>query len=394
MTEKGKFLMESALKTAVTVMPSCVEEILRRLNREGFDAYVVGGCVRDLLMGKKPSDWDVCTSAEPDEIKRCFTDFETLDIGMRHGTVAVLAGKLTVEITTYRVDGPYTDGRRPDSVAFTKSLTEDLARRDFTVNAMAFHPEKGLADPFGGQTDLQKRQIRCVGEPEKRFSEDGLRIMRGLRFSSVLGFEITVPTEEAMRRCVSLTEKVSRERISVELSKLILGFDVDRVMRQYGDILKFAVKGFWPASVAYLPKILPVRLAVVFPENTETCLQDLKYSGQIVSQASRLNRLATGGQPKTPVEIRKLVAKEGEELAGLYFSMLGREKDFQKVVESGVCCSLRSLAVDGTDLIDAGVPQGKEVGMLLSELLNLVMEEKLDNDRDTLLKYVQGRTKS
>ena len=391
MTEKRKVPVETPLG-AETVMPDCVEKILQRLNQHGFEAYVVGGSVRDLLMGKKPSDWDVCTSAEPDEIKRCFADCRTLDIGIKHGTVAVLTEEMTVEITTYRVDGLYTDGRRPDSVTFTKSLTEDLARRDFTVNAMAFHPGEGLIDPFGGRADLQYGQIRCVGEPDKRFSEDALRIMRGLRFSSVLGFEISAGTAAAMGRWVSLTEKVSRERISVELSKLILGFDVDRVTAEYGDILKAIVRGFRPVPVAAFPNRLSVRLAAVFPENTETCLRELKFSSRIVSEAACLNRLIAGTPPQTPVEIRKLLAKEGEEAVSLYFSVLGRERELREVQESGVCFSLPRLAVNGKDLMDAGVPQGKEVGKILSELLNLVIEEKLDNDRDVLIKYLQGRT--
>lgn len=398
MTENEKkqtdTVRKNALAAAAGIMPAQVEEVLCRLNQQGFEAYVVGGCVRDILMGKKPSDWDVCTSAEPDDIKRCFDDLKTLDMGMCHGTVAVITGDLTVEITTYRVDGIYTDGRRPDSVSFTKSLAEDLARRDFTVNAMAFHQEKGLIDPFGGQADLQCGQIRCVGEPERRFSEDGLRIMRGLRFSSVLGFKISKSTAEAMRKWIRLTDKVSRERINIELSKLLLGIDVDRVLQEYGDILKSAVRGFQPAPVSHLPNRLSVRLAAVFPINTETCLRELKYSTRTVSEAVVLNRLAAGEQPQTPAEIRKLLAKEGIELSCLYFSMLGREQALQEVLESGMCYSLRQLAVGGKDLMAAGVPCGREVGRMLSELLHLVIEEKLDNDKETLLKYIQGRIKS
>ena len=184
------------MKETVIPIPPAAESIIDKLEASGFQAFVVGGCVRDSIMGRTPDDWDICTDANPEEMKEVFSGWRVIETGIKHGTLTILCGgedpgsREAFEVTTFRVDGDYSDNRHPDSVSFTGKIEEDLARRDFTVNAMAYSKKRGLADPFGGAEDIEKKIIRCVGDPETRFREDGLRIMRGVRFSSVLGFSI------------------------------------------------------------------------------------------------------------------------------------------------------------------------------------------------------------
>jgi tRNA nucleotidyltransferase (CCA-adding enzyme) len=214
-------------------LPNSVSFVLNRLEQKGFEAYIVGGCVRDSLLGKEPYDWDVCTDAKPDEIKDCFSDFTTVDTGIRFGTVTAVFPDMDIQITAYRTDSEYSDYRRPDRVSFTDSLKEDLSRRDFTINAMAYHPTKGLADFFGGLADLEKKTIRCVGDPSKRFTEDALRILRALRFSSVLSYFIEENTKKAAHQYKSLLLKISAERIVNEFNKLLLGDFVAEVLTEF-----------------------------------------------------------------------------------------------------------------------------------------------------------------
>jgi len=220
--------------------PAPVQTALDLLNQSGYEAFVVGGCVRDALRGAEPHDWDCTTNARPDEICACFRGYHVIETGLQHGTVTVVIEHMPIEITTYRIDGVYADHRRPDSVTFTDSLTDDLARRDFTVNAMAFHPRKGLIDPFHGAEDLQRGVIACVGNPRDRFDEDGLRILRAMRFSSVLNFEISAETAAAVHEQKNLLKHISAERIDTELTKLLCGTGVERVLTEFADVL-FAV---------------------------------------------------------------------------------------------------------------------------------------------------------
>ncbi len=210
--------------------------ILNTLENAGFDAYVVGGCVRDSLLGKKPYDWDVATNALPEEIKKTFSGIKTVDTGLKHGTVTVVYEGKNTEITTFRIDGEYSDSRHPDSVCFTEKLAADLARRDFTVNAMAYNEKDGIIDLFGGQKDLENRIIRCVGEPDKRFSEDALRILRGLRFASVLSFSLEENTAASIIKNEKLLEDISVERIGSELLKLLTGVNVFSVLSKYKSV--------------------------------------------------------------------------------------------------------------------------------------------------------------
>ena len=218
-------------------LPAHVAELLTCLKRAGFSAYVVGGCVRDSLLGLTPHDWDICTSALPDQMQAVFRGLHTVETGLKHGTLTVIVDHVPYEVTTYRVDGHYTDHRHPDSVRFVDDLTEDLARRDFTVNAMAWSPETGLADPFSGQQDLSAGLIRCVGEPEQRFEEDALRILRALRFASVYDFIIEPGTASALRRMAPDLHRVAGERVREELLRLLCGKGVGRILREYPEVL-------------------------------------------------------------------------------------------------------------------------------------------------------------
>lgn len=219
------------------VVPEAARLILDRLHAAGYAAYTVGGCVRDALSGRAPHDWDICTSAPPEATMAVFSDRRTLDVGMKHGTVTVLMDDAPYEITTFRMDGDYSDGRHPDSVAFTGRVEDDLARRDFTVNAMAYAPGEGLVDPFGGRDDLERGVIRCVGEPRERFREDALRILRGMRFAARFGFAVEAETARAMRELAPLLRGISAERVRAELEGLLVGPDAARVLREFTDVL-------------------------------------------------------------------------------------------------------------------------------------------------------------
>ena len=201
-------------------IPQKAEQILRTLNEAGYEAYVVGGCVRDSILDRVPGDWDITTSALPEQVKELF--HRTVDTGIQHGTVTVMMGKEGFEVTTYRVDGEYHDGRHPDAVTFTRSLEEDLKRRDFTINAMAYHPGHGLVDLFGGMEDINRKIISCVGDPVERFTEDALRMLRAVRFSAQLGFTVEENTKAALARMSGNLEHVSAERIQTELVKLLV----------------------------------------------------------------------------------------------------------------------------------------------------------------------------
>lgn len=217
-------------------VPDSIRQILERLNRAGFAAYVVGGCVRDALLGRRPHDWDICTSALPQEVVACFTDRIVHLTGVKHGTVLVSWEREGVEITTFRTEGGYSDHRHPDRVTFVRSLETDLARRDFTVNAMAYHPDRGVVDPFGGRRDLKKGVIRCVGVPEQRFQEDGLRILRALRFAARYGFSIEGETARAMEQCRALLDCIAVERIFQELKGFFCGRFVRMLLLEHRDI--------------------------------------------------------------------------------------------------------------------------------------------------------------
>ena len=223
------------------LLPGGAEKILGELAAKGHEAYVVGGCVRDSLLGREPKDWDVCTAAKPEEVESVFDGCRIIETGLKHGTVTVVLDDGQYEVTTFRTDGVYLDNRRPESVAFVADVREDLARRDFTVNAMAFHPAVGLVDPFEGLKDLVAGRISCVGNADERFAEDGLRIMRALRFASVYGFAIAPETADAIHRNKHLLRNIAVERVNVELCKLLCGKGAMDILLQYSDVVSVII---------------------------------------------------------------------------------------------------------------------------------------------------------
>ncbi|MBQ5972664.1 MAG: hypothetical protein IJL69_00565, partial [Oscillospiraceae bacterium] len=234
----------------VLAIPDNIRTALDVLRRGGFEGWLVGGCVRDGLMGKTPHDFDLTTDARPDELVRLFSGYHVIETGLKHGTVTVVVGGEPVEITAFRVDGAYRDHRHPETVTFTGDLSADLSRRDFTVNAMAYSPEKGLRDLFGGREDLARRVIRCVGEPDRRFEEDGLRILRAMRFASVLDFTVDPATAESMRRKAALLRAVSAERIFSEFTRFLTGPGAGRLLREFPTV-----------TAVFLPELAPDRAA-------------------------------------------------------------------------------------------------------------------------------------
>ena len=229
-------------------LPQGAQYVLESLKKNGYQAYAVGGCVRDSLLGRQPKDWDICTDALPEDMQRVFRGEHVIETGLKHGTLTVMRDGEPYEVTTFRVDGEYTDHRHPDGVHFVKEVREDLARRDFTINAMAWNPETGIVDAFGGREDLQQGLIRCVGEAEMRFGEDALRIMRALRFASVYGFRIEAETARAIHALKDTLHEVAAERIRVELAKLLCGRGVGQILREYSDVI-FAI----------LPQLAPMQ---------------------------------------------------------------------------------------------------------------------------------------
>ncbi len=218
-------------------IPEYAQTAMKALNKNGFEAFVVGGCVRDSIMGKHAHDWDMTTSAEPAETLEVFKDFRTIPTGIKHGTITVLIDSQPLEITTFRIDGDYKDNRRPDSVEFTRNIEKDLSRRDFTINALAYNEKDGVVDLFGGVKDIENKIIRAVGDPDKRFTEDALRIMRAIRFSSTLGFEIEKNTAESIKRNKHLLKNIAAERIRIELEKLLMGKDAEKILLRFSDVI-------------------------------------------------------------------------------------------------------------------------------------------------------------
>ena len=386
------------------ILPRPIEEILEMLTASGFDGYLVGGCVRDAAMGKAPHDYDITTNALPEQTKTVFEkDFKVIETGIKHGTVTVLAHGEPIEITTFRIDGEYRDNRHPESVSFTSDITEDLARRDFTVNAMAFSPKKGFVDPFGGLDDISRRIIRCVGEPDKRFHEDGLRILRALRFAATLGFDIDEATAVSIHKNKDLLRGISAERIYTELVKLLSGDFAQGILRDFSDTIKvFAPNTDSSASantVASLPKDKNLRLAAFLSlsgkENAEKFMQSMKTDTASRREVVHLVALLDGEIPDDRIAVKRFAAENGI-FASLKFAELakaaGKGTDFDKfcgvirrISEEGQCISIKQLAVNGSELADVGIPSGKATGQVLSALLDMVIAEKIENEKSILL---------
>ncbi len=435
-------------------IPDGARYILQTLNSAGHEAYLVGGCVRDLLRGVEPHDWDLCTSALPEETEQCLAGQRVIETGLKHGTVTVLVEGEPYEITTYRTEGPYSDSRRPDFVRFVSNLEEDLARRDFTMNAIAMDLEGNLRDPFGGADDIKAGLIRCVGEPDRRFREDGLRVMRALRFAAVFGYEIEEQTAQAVHENRTMLDRVAAERINAELCKLLVGKGAGNALRQYLHVLC----QFWPQlgplvtleqnnpwhcwggwehtinAVEGAPTDVTLRLAILLhdigkpacksiDENgidhfyghpavsarlADEMLRVLKFDNKTRERVVLLVECHDAQLPHRSQVIRRWLNRLGPEA---FFQLLEvkradsmgqaseKVKDrltelemirakAEQILAEGQCLTLKDLAVDGRDVIAAGIAPGPEVGRVLEGLLEQVLNNKILNERETLLKML------
>lgn len=422
--------------------------VIDKLEQAGFETWVVGGCVRDSLMGRVPHDWDLCTAATPEEMKKFLSDMPLLEIGSRHGTVTVCTPDGLIEVTTFRADGEYTDGRRPDCVRFVRDIREDLARRDFTVNAMAFSPVRGLYDPFNGQKDLKNDILRTVGDADRRFQEDGLRILRAVRFVSQFGFHVTAETALAMRRQIIRLDCVSVERIQEEWTKILCGRYVCRALREFTDIIGYFLPELRPMfncdqqnphhlynvwehtirAVGQVPAFPILRLAAllhdcgkpacktvdengvghfynhpaVSREIAKDLLRRLRYPNhdgeRIASLVANHDRILNGSKKIIrralsklgETQYRDLLALKKGDLVGQgtnrerIITLWKMERQLNDILQEDACLSLKNLAVNGRDMIALGLT-GSAIGETLRMLLDAVIEETLPNEREPLL---------
>lgn len=395
-------------------IPKQVEWILAKLRAHGYEAFAVGGCVRDALLHREPGDWDITTSARPEQVKQVFG--KTIDTGLQHGTVTVVREHVGYEITTYRIDGEYEDGRHPKEVAFTSDLKEDLRRRDFTINAMAYSSETGIVDIFGGITDLEKGIVRCVGNPIERFTEDALRILRAIRFSAQLGFEIEDNTYRALPVIAPNLAHVSKERIQVELTKTLLSAHPERiylveetgmspyVSDSFGTV--FEVTGEERGiSACRRASRLPARkalrwaafLAYLGEENTVRILKELKMDNDTINRAATLVKWFAGELSEEEAKLRAVMSsmEDGlfDDLLLLREFLLPEEmavteklrKTAGTIRGRGDCIRMKDMAVSGKDLIAAGIRPGPEMGSILNSLFTHVLEHPEDNQKEYLL---------
>lgn len=435
-------------------LPEQILACLNRLEQAGHPCWCVGGCVRDWLLGLTPHDYDLCTDATPEEMKSIFSDHNLVLAGQKHGTVGVITPEGVVEITTFRTESGYQDNRHPDQVAFVTSVEEDLARRDFTVNAMAWNPHKGLCDPFGGQADLNNRILRAVGDPETRFREDALRILRGVRFGVRFHLQPEEKTLRAMISLAHLMDNLARERVFDELCKLIVLADTEDLLL-YRPILTAAIPELKPCVgfdqrnrhhiydvythivhvTAAMPQHLALRWAALLhdtgkPESftidekgqghfyghakvsaqiADAVLSRLKAPTALRQQAVELVRLhMTPIEPEKKV-VRRWLSRLGEEMFDLLLILqegdMGRKgterpeemEQFSRlrqlkleIMAENACLCVKDLTVNGHDLMALGI-QGKAIGATLNHLLEQVLDETLPNEKDALLDYLKNR---
>ena len=375
--------------------PEKVIKLIDIFSRHNHEAFAVGGCVRDSLMGKIPQDWDITTSATPDEMIELFANegIRTLPTGLKHGTVTVLLDGECFECTTYRIDGSYTDSRRPDSVEFSRNLSDDLSRRDFTVNAMAASGDK-LCDIFGGRADLEGKIIRCVGEPEIRFGEDALRILRALRFATVLGFEIEKKTLDATKLLAHTLENISHERKTVELSKILCSVHAQRgveLLYETG-VIKYLLPDARVAveNITLLRAGFPLRLATLLWQSGGRDITRLRLSND---EKKIVNTLITPIDfPDTPEGARRTLSGYGE--LSVDACVLQGKTQLAALVEkekaTNCATSIRRLAVDGNMLLELTIPQ-RQIGDVLSFLLDEVLKDPSLNNKESLLELAKNR---
>ncbi len=378
-------------------LPADVKFVLSTLESYGFEAFIVGGCVRDYLLGFTPYDWDICTNAHPDSVCEVFGSYKVIKTGISHGTVTLIYNGAPFEITTYRSDGNYRDFRHPDKVTFVGSLKEDLARRDFTVNALAYNEKEGLTDLFDGTSDLENKIIRTVGNPMKRFEEDGLRILRALRFSSKLSFEIEENTHGAIIKSSSLIKNISKERIREEFFKIISGKNAKIVLLNYENIFyeflpqtphfEDGVNSIKPGfSKDFTISLFFVKL---YGENAPQVLKTLKCSNKTLDYTKKLWGLITKNPTLSKPEICKCFYQFGEDVCVPYFEYLWKKDAINIINEiksEKIPCSLKDLLVTGNDL----TLTGKDIKNALTSALYAVMEGKVKNEKKELLKYINS----
>ena len=435
-------------------MPQAVREIIETLESAGYEAFAVGGCVRDAVLGRIPADWDITTSAMPEEVKALFA--RTIDTGIQHGTVTVMVDHVGYEVTTYRIDGEYEDARHPKEVSFTSNLVEDLKRRDFTINAMAYNDRAGIVDEFDGIGDLERGVIRCVGNPLDRFGEDALRMLRAVRFSAQLGFVIDEETKAAIQELAPNLEKISAARIQVELVKLLTSDHPDYlreayetgitaiVLPEFDAIMKCEQKdALHEESVGEhtLRSLLNVeadkvlRLTMLFhdfgkpmthskseegvtrffghpdvsSELSKEIMRRLKFDNDTTDKVKKLTAVHDLFVKNAPNRVRRCMSKVGKELFPYFLKvrranilawkedaqekalseLLELETIYEGILEREECVCIKELSVDGKDLMAEGVKQGKQIGEILSDLLEIVLEEPEKNKKETLLSYVK-----
>ncbi len=413
-------------------LPEDVKFIISELNKAGFEGYAVGGCVRDSLLGRTPGDWDITTSALPKDIKAVFR--RTVDTGIEHGTVTVLLNDSSYEVTTYRIDGEYKDGRHPESVQFTEQIGEDLRRRDFTINAMAYNDEDGLIDLFHGREDIKRGVISCVGNADARFDEDALRILRAVRFAAQLDFDIDAATRNAISAHAPNLHAVSKERILVEISKLICSAHIERVadIFQLG-IIPYIAKHFREINVAQLAELKRdawsaqdpalnlnaetklerryIRFALLTEgmesEHIDEMLKALKTDNITRKNTVTLSRYILKPIPADAVEIKNIMSGMEPELFAellmikfiskdtkLYKKMCSDEDIFsimdicKGIDERDEPVYLKELAVSGDDIRALGKAEGPEIGRLLQSMLREVWKEPSHNTREWLIKMM------
>lgn len=388
------------------IYPEYISAVLSVLRNAGYEAYIVGGSVRDSLLGLSPNDFDITTSAPPEKTIELFSDFKLVTTGLKHGTVTIISEGHPVEVTTFRIDGDYKDSRHPSVVLFTDSIVSDLSRRDFTVNAMAYDEECGVIDPFGGQADLRAGLIRTVGVAERRFSEDALRIMRAFRFSAQLGFNIDDATMSAAKSMRSGLANVSRERIATEFLKLITSTDPIYALKKMNECKVFAyVLGeHIPTNaqihaLASAPKTERARLAILLCSAPEEARRDilagLKLSNKLTSNtltiAKRLAELPSGDETAA----RRFIGSCGElieDTLGAARALGILDTDFEALVRKNLaqklCFSYKDLAISGKEIMALGA-NGKEIGEVLELLLEHLIKEPADNERDVLTALAQ-----
>ena len=436
-------------------LPEKVSFIINTLMRAGYEAYAVGGCVRDVMLNRTPMDWDITTSAKPHEVKQLFG--HTIDTGILHGTVTVMLEQEGFEVTTYRIDGEYEDARHPKEVSFTSDLLEDLKRRDFTINAMAYNDTQGLVDAFDGVGDLKRGIIRCVGRATERFSEDALRMLRAVRFSAQLGFVLEEETRAAIVELAPNIAKVSAERIQMELVKLLTSNHPEEIRTAYetgltavflpefdrmmetaqnnphhcytvGEHTLMALQGVEADKVLRLTMLLhdvakPV--CHTMDENgidhfyghpqkgsemARMILRRLKFDNDTTDRVSALVRWHDDNPELSPRSVRRAISRIGLERYPALFavkradtlaqSTYCREEKltyldayealYHEVMEKQQCLTIKQLAVTGSDLIEAGMQPGKEIGSVVKQLLELVLEAPELNTKEKLLKQVHN----